>query len=101
MATTIRNYRTPIGILRVSRKGLRGRLVGALTLTIAAGRARGTHTDRPIDGRDLYETRKEHRAICDEWIDKLGLASIEVYAPARHNGHTVEVIEVDDDPADE
>ena len=82
-------YRTPIGLLIA-----RGRR-GALTLTIAAGRARGTHSDASIDGRDLMATLREHRATCDELMDRHHLAQIEVFAPAAHGGFTVEVIDGD------
>ena len=84
MTTTARNYRTPIGIL-TSR--------GSLTLTVAAGRARGTHTDVAIDGRDLADALASQRAICEEWAARLGLAQITVYAPEKHGGHTVDVVE--------
>ena len=88
-----RRYRTPIGTLTVIARGRRGEL----TLTIAAGRARGTHTDESIDARGLMATLREHRATCDDLMDRYHLAQITVFAPASHGGFTVEVIDGDTD----
>ncbi len=90
-STNRKSIRTSLGLLTY---GVRGR-GGALTLTIAAGRDRGTHTDSPIDARDAADLHRELSSLCEELMDAHHLSSIEVYAPDRHGGHQIEMIEGD------
>lgn len=94
--TETRRVRTPIGLLALTRH----RHSASLTLTVAAGRAIGTHTDRAIDGRDLDAALREQRATIAGLCERHGLARIDVYAPASHGGAMVESYEIADEIAE-
>lgn len=85
-----RRVRTSIGMLTLAR----GRHSAGLVLSIAEGRARGTHTDSPLDGPALYAAIADQRETLAALCERHDLARIEVYAPASHGGCMVEDYEI-------